>query len=309
MPRCQCPIHIRNPSYTPDRPFIDVPCGKCIDCLQNKRTQWSWRLNQEWRSSTTSYFITLTYDDEHLPTDRDGLHPLVKSDLQKWLKRVRKYYEKDKEVHIRYFACGEYGGDFGRPHFHVILFNLPIPDRYYAQRFIEGTWQNGFVQLDYLTGGRIHYTTKYMLKDIAQDDDPAYAKYPPFMVCSKRPILGYRYIEKFKDWHNDDLSRTAAHTVYGTYVRIPDSFISKIFDDATREGNYRSIRKARGESSDRLQSVSENYWFDQYKQGAICLDDLRQYVPDPTIESGLRRDQAIKSVGFNKMVRKTTKRH
>lgn len=80
-------------------------------------------------------FVTLTYDDEHLPFDK-GLH---KRDLQLFFKRLRK-----SGLTFHYFAVGEYGEKeqkyfcdddkvliekgkikpHGRPHYHVLFFGL-----------------------------------------------------------------------------------------------------------------------------------------------------------------------------------------
>lgn len=84
----------------------------------------------DWESAS---FITLTYDDEHLPAG-NGLNYV---DLQKFLKRLRKQLHEKK---IKFYACGEYGDNdeqiwygnyredgkyLGRPHFHLIVFGLP----------------------------------------------------------------------------------------------------------------------------------------------------------------------------------------
>ena len=53
---------------------------------------------------------------------------LVKRDLQLFLKRLRKKlvktYGKDKKFRIRFIGCGEYGGTFGRPHYHLVIFGM-----------------------------------------------------------------------------------------------------------------------------------------------------------------------------------------
>ena len=52
------------------------------------------------------WFVTLTYDDKHLPFD----FKLKKSDVSLFIKKLRHYFErKDKSVKIKYFVCGEYG--------------------------------------------------------------------------------------------------------------------------------------------------------------------------------------------------------
>ena len=77
------------------------------------------RMIHELESFDCAVFVTLTYDDEHLPENAS----LVVSDLQKYIKRVRKECDKIGK-RIRYFACGEYGDRYGRPHYHAIIFGL-----------------------------------------------------------------------------------------------------------------------------------------------------------------------------------------
>lgn len=98
-------------------PFVQVPCGKCLECRIQHARDWADRCVIEAKQYKYNYFVTLTYDDAHLP-ERNSLNP---KDLQLFLKRLRKRF---KGVKIRFLASGEYGSSF-RPHYHLILFNLP----------------------------------------------------------------------------------------------------------------------------------------------------------------------------------------
>lgn len=60
-------------------------------------------------------FVTLTYDDRHLPRDRS----LSKAEWQRFAKRLRHHHGP-----FRFIACGEYGQDNYRPHYHAIIFGL-----------------------------------------------------------------------------------------------------------------------------------------------------------------------------------------
>lgn len=112
---------------------IKVPCGKCIEC---KRTQYSSYLQRVQIESMTSYvyMITLTYDDNHIPsisfTSDDGMVNIYYSDIhhvQTMFKRLRKYpifLNRD----FRYIAVTEYGSDRFRPHHHLLLFVSMLKD-------------------------------------------------------------------------------------------------------------------------------------------------------------------------------------
>ena len=85
---------------------VQVPCGKCEGCRADKAMSWAIRSYQEASLRDRNSFITLTYDDDHLPTDGK----LVKEHLKSFLDELRKH---DKS--IKYYACGEYGSLTNRP--------------------------------------------------------------------------------------------------------------------------------------------------------------------------------------------------
>ena len=47
-----------------------IPCGKCYACQCASRAEWALRMKYEFRDkrNVSAYFLTLDYDDEHLPT-------------------------------------------------------------------------------------------------------------------------------------------------------------------------------------------------------------------------------------------------
>lgn len=80
-----------------------LPCGKCKGCKMAHSREWAFRLLCELDTyQGQGIFLTLTYDDLHLPKDL-SLH---KEDLQNFFKRLRKALPG---VKIKYYACGEYG--------------------------------------------------------------------------------------------------------------------------------------------------------------------------------------------------------
>lgn len=69
-------------------------------------------------------FITLTYNDEHLPCDGS----VSKREFQLFMKRLRRQIEP---VRIKFYGCGEYGSKLGRPHYHILIFGYDFPDKYF----------------------------------------------------------------------------------------------------------------------------------------------------------------------------------
>lgn len=113
---------------------IPIDCGKCIGCMLKYRSGWIVRLMSQLYTNIYKHgngkasFVTLTYDDEHLPFNAS----LCYKDVQLFMKSVRHYYDKYFGVKdIKFLCAGEYGvnnnysvyGDsvHGRPHYHLII--------------------------------------------------------------------------------------------------------------------------------------------------------------------------------------------
>lgn len=94
---------------------VDIPCGQCIGCRLEYSRQWAMRCVHEASLYEHNSFITLTYNDAHLPSHAS----LRYRDLQLFFKRARKRLGK-----FRYFAAGEYGEESLRPHYHAIIFGI-----------------------------------------------------------------------------------------------------------------------------------------------------------------------------------------
>jgi len=100
----------------------------------------------------SSLFVTLTYSEEAMPI----AGRLQKPDLQKFLKRLRKSYPEP----IKYFACGEYGEKFGRPHYHLIIFNMYPQD----EPIIKKAWDQGLIHIGSVTPHSARYVASYIQK-------------------------------------------------------------------------------------------------------------------------------------------------
>ncbi|UPW41664.1 replication initiator protein [Peromfec virus RodF8_28] len=135
-----------------------IPCGTCLGCRVDKSREWANRLllEKEYYPDDQVYFITLTYDDDHVPytyysdPDSGEAQPaltLSGDDLQRFIKRLR-YHAKSS---LRFFGCGEYGPQTFRPHYHLIVFGLQLADlvpygkgeagfMYYQSNWLTSIW-------------------------------------------------------------------------------------------------------------------------------------------------------------------------
>lgn len=220
--RCQKPILLRNKSIGGNN---TVPCGRCENCRKRRISNWSHRLMQEDKVSSSSYFLTLTYDSDNVPITKNGFMDIRKNDLQLFFKRLRKAHGINGGRSLKYYAVGEYGGRFKRPHYHVLLFNADLSiliGKKYATAVsygsIELDGKRGFMceawsprdkPIGHITIGKVSeasvgYTMKYMSKPsvipMHRNDD----RTPEFSLMSKG--LGASYLtDAMIKWYNADL--------------------------------------------------------------------------------------------------------
>ena len=181
----------------PGAKCVTIPCGKCIACRANNASQWATRVMHEAQYVESACFITLTYSPEYVPKD----YSLRKSDLQKFLKRLRITLHREHLGHIRAFlACGEYGKKRGRPHYHILLLGWSPSDLVYfgtsysgepiyISKFLERIWKYGFCPVGTLTGRSAAYVARYSKKLL----NNAGERTKPFVESSRRiPLHGVK---------------------------------------------------------------------------------------------------------------------
>ena len=186
------------------KPFVQgaraYGCGQCVPCRINKRRLWCHRLVLESRLHACNAFVTLTYAEEHVPRLQNSSMTLRPEDLQKWLKRLRERMEPQK---IRFFACGEYGDESQRPHYHAALFNFPGCARGYSGlaprgncrcascKLVADTWGLGHISVGQLNRESAQYLAGYVVKKMTgKDDARLQGRKPEFARMSLRPGIG-----------------------------------------------------------------------------------------------------------------------
>jgi len=241
---CDAPIFIKlqRPRYSGNQPIysVNVACGKCYPCLRRRINQWAFRLIQEDRRSVSAYFITLTYDTDHVPITQLGNLTLRKKDLQDFFKRLRYYHATDgvyiseikaqKKVarkSIRYYACGEYGGLFGRPHYHAIIYNC-FPDSF------AKAWTFGNIQYREADIPSMFYTLKYIEKKESKEWFYDEQVIPEFSLRSKG--LGSNYItEESKRHHSAALDNN--YVLSDQFkIALPRYYAKKFWPDSIVSG-------------------------------------------------------------------------
>lgn len=255
---------------------IFVPCGKCAFCLATRRSDWVQRLLQEWRVADGSCFVTLTYANPHLVW-RSGKSQLVKEDLQKWFKRVR------KKCKFRYYAVGEYGSETYRPHYHILIFGTVPED------VIRRTWTKGQVHIGRVTMASCGYCTKYVIN--SKESKMREGRTPPFQIMSRKPGLGNAYLTpEMIAWHKAD--RRNYMDIQGEKRHLPRYYKEKIFSKIDR---VRIANRAVRDSIERERKELFRLWKYSKIQNAQAyrecqLKELAMRIRDKSKQNKLTND-------------------
>lgn len=191
-----------------------VPCGQCIGCRLEYSRQWAVRCMHEARLHEFNCMLTLTYSDEFCPGDLSLEHRHV----QLFLKRLRKLLEP---VRIRYFMCGEYGEENGRPHYHVLVFGFTPTDRVfyrnsgagfpaYTSVSMDSVWRFGRVYVGDVSFESAAYVARYCLKKVGSDgakreiidvtSGEVFRREHEYCEMSTRPCgIGAGWFNKYRD--------------------------------------------------------------------------------------------------------------
>lgn len=199
---------------------VQVPCGKCVGCRLEYSRQWANRIVVESMQypKNSCWFLTLTYDDNSniahnlsKTSSNDICYTLTPKDLTLFLKRLRERFRASGHTGVRFYACGEYGSSSARPHFHICVFNLPIPDlKYYSKNhngdalynsdLINEIWSYGHVVIGELTWQSAAYVARYVMKKRKGSDAKDYYEqsglFPEFVRMSRRPGIGLQYFDE-----------------------------------------------------------------------------------------------------------------
>ena len=242
---CLYPRTVRVKNKLGEINYIQVPCGKCYACQQTKSLEFAFRLYQEVNHSMNAYFVTLTYEDSNLSfalNEESGeMQPcLVKKDLQDFFKRLRQYCTRqiDKEMKLKYFACGEYGFKFHRPHYHFILCSSNILlNVEQALEACEKSWNLGFVEIKPAHQNNIHYVTGYVTEKLMETQDIRFREsefipiVPEFRLLSNN--LGLSYVDEFRQYHLADRSRFFCN-YNGHKINMPRYYRERLYNPTDR---------------------------------------------------------------------------
>lgn len=264
--------------YTPELSVqypgsIKIPCGKCRGCRAQKARAWADRMVLELDHSKKAVFLTLTYNQEHVPCRMDAstgeaVLSLNKRDLQLFFKRLRK---KFPDIDFRYCAVGEYGSNTQRPHYHAILFGISLEDIddlvfhgtnelgdpfYISETWQYDIWKQGYCYFSYVTWKTCAYVARYVKKKdmgLVTDEYVDRVLEPPFFVSSRNPGIGLYYPKE----HPDCFEYSVFH--FGdnggsVKVFLPPAFLRTLKESSRKSDNdlFEEIM------SDRRKAINDN---------------------------------------------------
>lgn len=265
---------------------IKLACGQCPGCKLERSRQWAIRCVHEASLHTANTFITLTYDDQHLPPNGSLQMP----DFQDFMKRLR---WENKPKKIRFYHCGEYGEKFGRPHYHAILFNHEFTDQIfetknngvpvYQSKSLTDTWGLGRTQVGTVTFQSAAYVARYIMKKINgekalqwyENFDPQTGEQlenlaPEYTTMSLKKGLGLEWLNKYAS----DVYPCDFVIIDGKKMR-PPKYYDRNYEltNPTEFGQIKERRKAEGEKHKYDQTP------ERLKVKEICLNARIKNLP------------------------------
>lgn len=211
---------------------LQVPCGKCAGCMASRSQEWAIRAYHEASLFDRNCFATFTYADPPPPR-------IDKKHLQDFFKRARHTYN------FRYMACGEYGEQTHRPHYHALIFGedfldekLTISDALYTSKKLENIWGFGHIALAELNMATCCYVAGYVNKKIGDEDT-----FPLRSVG-----LGKGWLEKY----SDEIRRNGFVVIEGKKIPVPKRYL------VWKEEELNDVKKERARMFKRM-TPEESY--------------------------------------------------
>ena len=256
---------------------LAIPCGQCLGCKAARATQWAQRCEHESTSWEHNTFLTLTYDDHHLP--ENGY--LDAQELARFVKRLRqrrartdRRLQGDQTSTIRYFACGEYGDTNQRPHYHAILFNCgfhrgtrvsgklgePSELDQYQHELLAELWPWGRHTYGKATPAAANYIAQYTMKKQGAGDHDADGVWrpAPFLRMSTKPPIGARWLDRYKEdlQHGYLVAGTRQTAIPRTYRRRLELYHAGLAEDINiRAAQHRKTLTGENNDPERIKAA------------------------------------------------------
>lgn len=281
---------------------LHLPCGKCSECRSKRASEWALRCAHEIAQNDENCFLTLTYDDENLPSPL-----IVKEYFQNFMKKLRKHCKSK----VKYIVSHEYGSKTGRPHHHAIIFGFnpssqtflktaPSGEPLFTSPIIEKLWKHGFHSIGTANERTAYYIASYALKssttDVVIDSSGEIRTLSDSMDASKRPAIGHDYFIK------------NAEQLVNTNTQLPRYYLKLMEKIALGEHRIYNSKKIINKFSDLLElyenkRAEEN--MDRQQRGSH--EKLAKYVITEQLKS--LSDDTFRSAPENAQKKKLYEQH
>jgi len=254
-----------------------IPCGHCDACAYNRSRDLANRCMCEAQCCSEGCFLTLTYDDAHLPSGRN----LSRRDVVLFLKRFRKALDYDFDKKIRVVYCGEYGSLRGRPHYHMLVYGWqpsdgqlgvahPSGDSFsrfvYECQYIQNLWKNGFISVCPLNEKTVSYLCRYTIKKQEFRDygrKRTDGRYPEFIQVPTQVGIGKDWFMRYwKDVYPHDvfISLTGKRCSPPKYFdKLLDKYHHTVYNEVIKKRAEKNRTRTRDLSSTAINSLKVIY--------------------------------------------------
>jgi len=292
---CDAPLSIKYKQPIPDGKggwiyYFPADCGRCLPCLKKRKAQWSYRIENEMKHSVTSYFVTLTYDDNNLPGGNvvERHHHKVFIELLKlyesWPEMATRpdhsYEEYERasagigefsdsyrydDYPIRYYGVCEFGGTSGRVHWHYLLFNV------LDVRNVSKAWQCGLIQVDVCNINTVDYVLKYMIKD-RENDQPEGKRECSFMSKGiGMHGITEEFIKSISEPENNQVINSR-----GNRLALPRIFRKRYMDKDVLRAKGAKIKDLQQAQKDELEKRTRELGLDPAKNAVVSKEIRRK---------------------------------
>lgn len=249
-----------------------VACGSCIVCRKQRAREWALRLEHEKLYSCFEIFTTLTYEQKYVPK----CYSVIMCDVQYFFKRLR----KNTKSKIKYYAVGEYGGKFGRPHYHMLLY---VYDKKYTEeewmgKYVNGivlkeglireAWPYGFVFNGTVQEGSINYVVEYQDKQIMKHYGVKLNnRRSPFRIMSQG--IGEKYLIDNAKELNDNLGVKIRDKIVALprYYKKKLNIDKKRLIDSGKKLELKAVKKFMKKR--KLRQMNANEWYAYYELSKV----------------------------------------
>lgn len=262
---CNNPRYFDNIYQYGTRKLYPVPCHTCEGCRIDRRTLWERRMTSEF-VKYRSAFVTLTYDEYHLPFNKGSRLPTIRhEDFHRYIDNLR-HYVKDflSDKHIAFctkdfkiVGVSEYGSAKLRPHYHFLCFGL---DWYVFKRIFQEKWQHGIVDVGPVRSGGIRYILKYM--DSFVNGEYALNKYFDIGVEVPKMYFSRGIGKDFFISQIENINKYGCAKVGNRFIPVPAYWKNKLFNYCDK--NIYAHEEFRNEYVAKMNVQARSMGFDSY---------------------------------------------